>query len=198
MTQIRRLSLFPAIAIGAVVLLAACSPQTSDSPTASATPQAAIEVEQQLLDVVVTLPASFFSELTPEEIVARAEDAGYRADVAADGSVTYTIPRIVYQTLMQDLTSGIEQSISETLETETSINDIAHNAEFTSFTMTVDRAAFEGSLSAGFVALGLGLQGMFFQSFNGVAEADRRVVVSYVDGATGEAFGSYVLPDALE
>lgn len=112
--------------------------------------------------------------------------------------MTYKIPQPVYQKLLVDMADGIDDGITETLTTETSIHDITHNAKFSTFTMTVNRAEFEGSPPAGFVAFGLGIQSMIYQSFDGVAEADRRVVVSYVDGSTGEEFGSYPLPDALQ
>lgn len=198
MSQLFRYSVLSAVAVAAIVTLGGCSATGGTSPSASPTGEAGIEVGQELLDVVVTLPASFFSGTTEEQILASADEAGYRAEVAADGSVTYTIPRLAYQEVLSEMAGSIDDGIEETLETQPSITEITHDPSFTNFTMTVDRAAFEGSITAAFVPLGLGIQGMFFQSFNDVAEADRRVVVTYVDGATGEEFGSYVLPDALE
>lgn len=198
MPQLSRSSGLSALAVAAMITLGGCSATVGASPSASPTGEAGIEVGQELLDVVVTLPASLFTGTTEEQILASAEEAGYRAEVAADGSVTYTIPRAIYQGLLSDMSVSIDDSIDETLATQPSITEITHDTSFTTFRMTVDRAAFEGSISAAFVALGLGIQGMFYQSFNDVAEADRRVVITYVDGATGEEFGSYVLPDALE
>jgi len=182
------------VALALTLTLNACATGSSDVPSPSPT---GIAVEEKLLDVVVKLPASFFQNMTPDEIQAKADEAGYSAVVGDDGSVTYTIPQPVYQKMMKDMEAAVEDTIAKDLLDEPSIQGITHDAGFTKFEMTVDRAAFEASMPASFVALGLGLQGMLYQSFDGVPDADRRVEVTYVDGATGETFGSYVLPDAF-
>lgn len=188
-----------ALAVVICTTAAACSvPDPGGDPAVSPTAEGGIAVEENLLNVEITLPASFFNGMTSEQIQAKAEESGYTAEVSPDGVVTYTIPKNVHQELMAGMETGIDDSIAETLTTEASVESITHDANFTNFRMTVDRAAFEGSLSAAFVALGLGLQAMFYQAFDGVADSDRRVVVTYIDGITGEEFGTYVLPDALE
>ena len=44
--------------------------------------------------------------------------------------------------------------------------------------------------------MSLGLQGMFYQLFNGVEGP--KVTMNFVDGATGEVFDSVVYPDAMQ
>lgn len=154
-------------------------------------------MDEKILDVELTLPASFFNDMSADEIRAKAAEAGYKAAVSADGTVTYTIPKPLHQKLISEMGANIDKGIAETLASETSVKDIVHDSKFTSFKMTVDRASFEGSFSASLIPVGLGLQAMFYQAFDGVVEADRRVVVSYVDVTSGKEFGTYVLPDAL-
>lgn len=180
-------------------LATGCSPsgQSSD-PRVSPTANAGISVEEKILDVDVTLPASFFNDMTPDEIQAKAEEAGYKAVVADDGTVTYTIPKPLHQKLIADMATSIDESIAEALTSEVSVQGIVHDADFATFTMTVDRAGFEKSMSASFIPFTLGIAAMFYQAFDGVAQPDRRVVVTYVDGATGEEFDTYVLPDAID
>ncbi|MBH0116942.1 hypothetical protein I6E52_08795 [Salinibacterium sp. NG253] len=188
-----------ATAIVACTMMAGCaSSGASSDPESSSSTEGGIEVEEKLLDVVVTLPASFFEEMSEEEIQANAEESGYKAVVNDDGSVEYTIPKSVHAELIAEMASGIDESIAETLSTEASITEITHDDKFETFAMTVDRAAFDSSFSAKFIPFGLGIQAMFFQSFDGVSIDDRHVVVSYIDAASGEEFDTYVLPDALE
>ncbi|MBH0052752.1 MULTISPECIES: hypothetical protein [unclassified Salinibacterium] len=188
-----------AAAIVACTMMSGCaSSGASNDPEPSSSAEGGIAVEEKFLDVVVTLPASFFEDMNAEEIQTSAEESGYKAVVNDDGSVEYTIPKSVHAELIAEMASGIDDSIAETLSTEASIEEITHDDKFATFAMTVDRAAFEDSFSAQFIPFSLGLQAMLFQSFDGISLDDRRVVVTYIDSASGEEFDTYELPDALE
>lgn len=198
MSKLKIVSVAVSVALVCTMATACSQSGESDDPKTSATAEPGISVEEKIFDVEVTLPASFFEDMSAEEIQAKAVESGYKADVAADGTVTYTIPKPVHQKLMVDMATNLDESIAETLSSEGSIQDIVHDAKFANFKMTVDRASFENSMSAAFVPFSLGIGAMFYQAFDGVAQTDRRVVVAYIDGATGEEFNTYVLPDALE
>jgi hypothetical protein len=186
-----------AITIGTFGAGCASSGATS-TPEASSSADGGIAVEEKLLDVVVTLPEAFFNEMTPEEIRASAKESGYAAVVNDDGSVEYTIPKSLHKEIISEMAAGIDDSIAETLASEASIQKITHDNKFADFVMTVDREAFDGSISAKFVPFGVGIQAMFYQSFDGVGLDDRRVVITYIDADSGEEFDTYILPDALQ
>jgi len=61
----------------------------------------------------------------------------------------------------------------------------------------VDRAAYENSFD-GFAALGLGLQGMFYQAFDGVPSDKLKVTINIQDESTGEIFNTVVYPDQMK
>ncbi|WP_141629979.1 hypothetical protein [Salinibacterium sp. PAMC 21357] len=188
-----------ATAIVACTLMTGCaSSGASSDPESSSSAEGGIGVEEKILNVVVTLPANLFEDTSEEEIHARAEGSGYKAVVNDDGSVEYTIPKSVHAELIAEMASGIDESIADTLIREAPIEEITHDGEYSAFAMTVNRAAFEESFSAGFVPITLGTRAMFYQLFDGVSIDDRRVVVTYIDSASGEEFDTYVLPDALE
>lgn len=191
------------IAAGAlVVALAACSPVTeSPAPesSADASTNEGIQVDKGGDSVVITLPAAFFEGMSAEDIEAAAEEQGYTDTlVNEDGSVTYTIPKDVHDKALTAMSDQIDATIEKTLADEPSILDITHDSGYTSYEVTADRAAFEASFSASLVGFTLAMSSMFYLAFDGVPTEDQRVEVLYLDAATGEQFGSYVLPDALE
>lgn len=52
-----------------------------------------IEVEKELFDVTVTVPADFVGETTQEELDAKAKESGYKVTLNDDGSATYTMSK---------------------------------------------------------------------------------------------------------
>lgn len=66
-----------------------------------------ISVDENLLTVEVTIPASFFEEETPEEIKAGAADSGMiSCDINDDGSVTYKMTKAKHRELMASIRDG--------------------------------------------------------------------------------------------
>lgn len=60
-----------------------------------------INVEKGITNVTITIPASFFNEETDyEKIKTEAEEKGYKScTISSDGSVTYVIPKSIYNSL---------------------------------------------------------------------------------------------------
>jgi PBP1b-binding outer membrane lipoprotein LpoB len=159
-----------------------------------------IEVDKNLLNVTVTLPASLFEGQNIDEVIASAKEDGVKeATKNEDGSVTYKMSKSAHNKMLKELGATIKQSIEEmkTEQTFASIKDITANDSFSQFTLTVDKAAYEGSMDA-FAAFGIGLQGMMYQMYEGVDSSKTKVVIDIKDESTGEVFDTVIYPDTLE
>lgn len=169
------------LALVAVLLLSACSNSSNN--------------------VEITLPASFFmDEEDFDEVIEEAKAEGVQEVIKNDdGSVTYKMSKATHDKIMKELEDELVQYLEEITNEETlkSIKGISHNNKFTEFEMTVDREAFENSFD-GFAILGIGFQGMMYQTFNGVNPENIKVNVHLKDESTGEVFNTVVYPDAWE
>lgn len=190
-----------------VALLTACSSSESsnesDKENSAATDQEqtneGVEVDKGLLNVEVTLPASMFEGEDVDASIAEVEKEGVKATKNEDGSVTYKMSKSKHKEMMQELETGIIESV-EDMKNNTdfvSIQEITYNNSFSEFTMVVDKEAYENSMDA-FAIFGLGLSGMYYQLFNGAGEDDYRVKIMVKDQATDEVFEEVVYPDDLE
>lgn len=182
-----------AVSAASALLLTGCS-----APAAENKDSKSIEVEQGFFEKSITLPAS---------LVEGQDFATYQADMLAqgvtsvtqneDGSVTIKMPDAVHQVMLDKMLVSMDESIDQAIVDQAGVvTDISYNKSVSEFSVTVDKAGFESSIGAGFIGLSLGLQGMFYQLFNGVAEP--KTTINFVDGATGEVFDTVVYPDAMQ
>lgn len=189
-----RLSIVALAATSALVLTgcstAASSPEKTDSDS--------VEVEQGFFEVSITIPAS---------IIGEQDFASYESEMLSkgatsvtqneDGSVTIKMPDAVHKAMLDEMKASLDESIDQALVDQAGvITDIEYSSNVDEFTVEVDKAAYESSFGAGFISLSLGIQGMFYQLFDGVSDA--KVTVNFVDVATGEVFESVVYPDAMQ
>lgn len=104
------------------------------------------EVDEGLINVKVTLPASFFEmmeeEVTQEEL--DEEMVGSKmlsATLNEDGSVTYVMNKLVYKELLKEMANSFEESLQELVDDETyTFNKIEHDDKFREFTVICDAA----------------------------------------------------------
>lgn len=178
-------------------------PPSSD-PTASPNsvdptdpPAEKINVDKNKSNVEITLPSSMFAGQELDQIIASAKADGVSEVIKNDdGSISYTMSKSVHNDMMSEMKNGVAEYIEE-LKASTdfvSIKDVKHNDKYSEFDLIVDKTAYEGSFDA-FSALALGLQGLFYQSFDGVKDA--KVTVFVKDEASGDLIDTIVYPDAL-
>lgn len=198
------------------LLLAACGneettttkDETKESQTASETTEGeeeeseegGVNVDKGLFSVEVTLPASFFEGEDVAETVANAEENGFgEATVNDDGSVTYKMSKSKHKEMMAELAASVEETKTELVESGDfpSIKSVETNKDYTSFTINVDRAAYENSFDA-FATMSVGVVGSYYQAFNGVKAEDMEVLIEVKDVDTGEVINSVIYPEALE
>ncbi|MED4599851.1 hypothetical protein P9314_03905 [Paenibacillus validus] len=159
-----------------------------------------IDVDKGLLNVEVTLPASFFKDQDVDKAIEKAKSEGVKeAKKNPDGSVTYIISKSKHAEIIK----GMEESVSQTVndlksgKNFKSIKDVSHNKDYSEFTMTVDKNAFEKSLD-GFSLLGISMSAMYYQLFDGVSNDKIKVTIQLKDETTNNIFKTIVYPDALE
>lgn len=171
----------------------------STSSVTSSQEEKGLEVNKGLLDVTVTLPASFFEGSDFESIKKSAEEKGVKSITQnADGSVTYKMSKAEHKKMMDEM----KTSTTETLKgyiTDTnmeSITDVSFNDDFSQIKISVDKEKYENSMDS-FAVFGAGLQGMFYQIFDGRKEKDVSVKIDVVDNKTGNILDSTTYPEAF-
>ena len=185
-----------------LILLSGCA---SDSPaeTASVTPSEsqsetseAVEVDEGLFNVEVTVPASFFEGETEAEMQARATESGFTsAKLNDDGTITYQMPKRVYEKALSDMKTSLNETIQQTVDEQPGIfKSVSYNAKVTEFEVVVDRSAFESDFAAAFVGFSFGIGGTMYQVFDGVPKDQQKVLITYIDESTGEEFRSVTFP----
>lgn len=189
-------------AAGAIaLLLAGCgSEKESEATKEEQSSGESVDVEKGLLNVEVTLPASFFEGETEEEIVAGAKEEGIsEATVNEDGSVTYKMSKSKHKEMMKEMEGGIVEMIKEVVESSDypSIKEISYNKDFNEFDVKVDRELYENGLD-GFAILGLVMGSAYYSAFNGDSPEDMKIVFNLMDVETNEVFATSVYPDDLE
>lgn len=159
-----------------------------------------LEVDKGLLNVEITLPASFFEEEEDnDEIIASAKADGVKdVIVNDDGSLTYKMSKSKHKEMLAELKESLLETVDEIKDSEdfASIKDIEYNKSFTEFTVLVDGEMFEDSID-GFATLSIGMSAMFYQLFIGTNVEDNKITIDIEDDASGEVIDTVVYPDAF-
>lgn len=144
-----------------------------------------IEVDENLITVEITIPATLAGETTQEELNQALTENGYKsATLNDDGSVTYVMSKAKHRELMQEMTSTINESLNDMIGSEEypSFTKIEANDDFTEFTVTT--TSTELSLTESFSVLGFYMYGGLYNAFNGT-QTDN-ISVTFVNADTGE------------
>ena len=159
-----------------------------------------LNVNKGMVNVDVTLPASFFIAATEEEIIAEAKENGILETVFnKDGSVTYTMSKLKYNEMMEEIRNSIVPIIDEIVNSEdyTSIKDISYNKDFTEFDVKVNRQQYEEGFD-GFAIVGLVIVSTYYSAFEGKSGEDSQTIFNMVDETTGEIYDTAIYPDDWE
>ncbi len=153
-----------------------------------------IEVDENLLTVDITLPASMFEgeDMSTFDADTYADEQGFvSAKVNEDGSVTVTMAKAKYNALLKEMADSLDTAFAEFVNSEDTpyIKEITHNDDFTEVTMKVDRAAYENAFD--FTTFAIGLSVSVYQVFT---ETESHVDIMLVDADTGETFDTVSYP----
>lgn len=180
--------------------LTACAAQsTALAPPASAVSQSStadqVQVDEGLLEVTITLPASYFEEVEDFDPEAYTREQGFsRTVVQEDGTVAITMTRARHNALLNEMKTSIADSLSQLVAAESTpyIQSVSSTEGYGTVTVTVDKAGYEAVLDM--TPLLIGIYGVMYQQYAG---EEPHCEVTVQDGASGEALTSVVYPDAL-
>ena len=184
------------IAAFLVLSFAGCAQNGGNGSTTESTSDK-IDTDEKLLSVDITLPASMFEgqDMTNFDADAYADEQGFSsAKVNEDGSITVTMTKAKHKEILEEMATSLDANFAEFVNGESTpyIKEITHNDDFTTVTMKVDKAAYEGAFD--FTPLAIAMSAAMYQAF---IETEYHVEISIVDVATGEKINSITYPDAL-
>ncbi|MET1014568.1 MAG: hypothetical protein ABWX61_08680 [Paenisporosarcina sp.] len=196
--------------IMSMLVLAACSSdnekgkkdieknETADTDNKSEKDES-VGVDKGIFNVEITLPASFFEGEDIDTVIADAKKDGIKeATKNADGSVTYKMSKEKHKEMMSEMEVGVKESMDELVsEDYPSIREVSANKNYSTFTLIVDKAAYEGSFD-GFATMGIGMMGMYYQVFDGAESDNVKVEIHVQDATTKEVFDTMVFPDDMQ
>jgi len=193
-------SLCIVLSLAMVLVFTSCGAKTETTAKSSeeSPSPSTVVVDENLITVDITLPASFFEDKDMSNFNADtyAQEQGFKKAVLnEDGSVTVTMTKADHKKMLKELTDNCDTSFAEIVESESTpyIKSIEHSDNFDSITVEVDRAAYEAAAFE-LTPFTLGLSGMMYQLFSG---DEQHVEVNMKDVDTGDVIKTIVYPDAM-
>ena len=169
------------------ISVCACG-NSSSVNDASSSENSSIEVDENLLSVEVSLPASFFEDESAEDIKASAKENGFSdCTIHEDGSVTYKMSKSKHREIMSDLKISLEESVENMLtgdEAVESFINIEYSDNFSKFDVYVDPEKY--TVWDGIYSLVFYMSGAFYQLFDGNDINNVDVIVNFINSATNE------------
>lgn len=162
-----------------------------------AEPQAAAK---EAADNAIVLPAGYFQELSPEDIMAMTRDyEGLEIICNEDGSYTYKADDKLRQQLLEGQKQQLEETISYMLGADYPfIADVKHNEDYSEFQVVTTENLFERNDGEAYVDIMgiviLGYSAPIYQYYQGKG-LEAKTVVMLVDARNGEVYRSYIGPD---
>ena len=181
-----------ALLLSASLLLVGCAQGTDPTSDPESTASDQIEVDEGVLTVDITLPASFVSmggeTMTQETIDKVVATEGYLSGkLNEDGSVTYTMSKLKHSEMIDEARKGFDESIKESLADYPNVTAVTRNEDFTEIRIETT----ENDFSLGFLGLGLSFQAYFWHILNGT---EFKLDVITVDATTGEELDRTTYP----
>lgn len=140
-----------------------------DKESSETEENAEIPVDENLLEVEISLPASFFQDMTAEEIQEAAAENGYgQCVIHDDGSVTYTMSKAKQNEILAEFKNSIDESIQK-------------HIQFDAFSRLV-----------------FYFGGIYYQIFSGADPDTIDMTIHFIDAATNETFNTISYRDWVE
>lgn len=145
-----------------------------------------IDVESNLFDVTLTIPAEYMDEdTTQEQLNEDAKQKGFKSvTLNEDGSATYIMTKAQHAEMMDGMKQSIDESLNDMVGSEDypSIISIEANSDYTLYKVTLNTE--EVGLYESFAVLGFYMYSGMYHVFNGT-EVDN-VSVQFISQSTGE------------
>jgi len=142
--------------------------------------------------VDITLPGSFFEDMTEEEIKASAEKQGFiKCVVNSDGSVTCTMTKDKQKELLDDSKKELDKTIEDLVSGEDKVaafKSISYNENLSRVDIRVDTSQYSPWDSI--YSITFFISGAYYQMFSGVSSDDIDIVVNFIDDSTNRTIES--------
>lgn len=148
-----------------------------------------IEVEKEIFNVKITLPAALAEGTTQEDLDQAIKDGVYHtASLNEDGSVTIKMSKRQHKKCMDNMAADMEKSLQEMVGSEDYPNftDVQANQNYTHFTVTT--TSEELDMMESFSVLGFYMMGGMYAAFNG--DAGATITVDFVNADSGKTISS--------
>lgn len=147
-----------------------------------------LEVEKELFDVTITIPAAYEEDVTQEQLDEKAKENGYKATLNEDGSVTYVMTKSQHKKMMEEFKEYLETSLEEMIQSEDYPNftDIKTNDDFTEFIITT--TSNELDFGESFSVMTFYMLGGMYHVFNGTTIDN--IHVEFINADSGEVISA--------
>lgn len=148
-----------------------------------------VEVEENLFSVELTIPADYVGETTQEELDTIASENGYKSiKLNADGSATYIMTKSQHKSMLEEMATSINGSLSEMIGSAEypNITAIEANDNFSEFTITTK--SVELDMNESFSILIYYMYGGMYAIFEGT-EVDN-ISVTFINADSGEVIST--------
>jgi len=149
-----------------------------------------VEVEEELFDVTLTIPADYAEGVTQESLNESVKEKGWKsATLNDDGSITYVMTKKQHKEMMNEFAQSINESLQELCNSEDYPNFVSVTAEdeFTKFTIVTKSEELD--LNESFSVMMFYMYGGMYHIFNGTSPVDN-IHVDFVNETSGEIISS--------
>lgn len=148
-----------------------------------------VEVDKNIFDVTITVPADYVGDVTQEELDAQAKESDIHSiTLNEDGSAIYVMSKSQHKQMMKDLADNCNASLSDMVGSDDypNITDIKANSDFTNFTVTTTSTDLDLAESMSIIVFYM--YGGMYAIFNG-SDVDN-IHVDFVNADSGEIISS--------
>lgn len=176
------------------------SSETAEQAQSGEAESSAIEVDEGLLSVEITIPATFFEDMSAEEIKAGAEENGFSSCVVhEDGSVTYKMSKAKHKEMLNEMKVSLAETVEGLVNGEEAVESfqkIEYADDLSQFDVYVDPETYTDWDSL--YVLVFYMTGAYYQVFDGADMNDVDVVVNFINNITNENISSASFRDWMD
>ena len=155
-----------------------------------------VAVDEGLFNVTITLPASYFEDLTDFDPEVYTKEQGFKKTIVNDdGSISITMSKSKHDELMAVMKETLDESFAQLIEAENTlyIKAITSDDEYKTVIVDVNKEGYESAFDL--TPLLIGISAMMYQQYNGTSELHCEVIIRDIE--TGDTLNSVIYPDAL-
>ena len=185
------------LALALALSMAACGNEDKEEPNNK--DNETIEVEKEIFDVIITIPANLAGEVNQQDLDEMAQEGIAKSvTLNEDGSVTYEMSKRQHKQLLEELATQLKTDLDEMIESEDfpNVTKIETNKDFTSFKVTTKNE--EVDMSEGFMCFGFMIYSAMYNAFAGNADNDFEVKVKYYNADSGKIIDEWSSKDMQE